>query len=1139
MIGGLLSRPPFVGREHELTRLQPILDAAVSGHGRLLLVSGEPGIGKTRFAEELESRARRRGMAAHWGSGVEDGGAPAFLPWMQVLRAVTHEYDKEALRAAAGRGADDLALVLPELRMRLPEVGDLPAPGDSPQLRFRLFDSITSFLVHIALKQPLLLVFDDLHCADRPSLLLLEHLAREIRHAPLLIVATYRDVPSKENPLILTLCELGRMTSTVRLQLRGLTANELARLIEVTAGVHAPALSAALHRETEGNPFFTTEVLRPLIANGQLTGTPAAKLAIPATVREAINRGLGPLSQECCDVLAIAAVIGREFDADLLHRVLGVRAATLADAIDEAMAAQVINEASPGRYRFSHALARQTLYEHLTATDRKRWHEQVAAAVETASGGETRSAELAYHFAAAAELGGNSEKAVTYGRQAGDAALAALAYEEAARLYEIALREMARSGANSGRPRAELLLNLGRAQERLGYREAALASYEVATEIARTHGLPDLLARIAVAMSDVSYYPEPSPLATGLLYEALERLGEDAPERPLVQASLAFRLVWTDLPQAQHLARRAVVLGRRVNRGGLPTVLKHAHVVLWGPDAQPEERLALTAELEEIGRKAANREMIAEAALRRLFDLLILGDIERAQRESRAYATLAHELGDANHRWYAAIFAIIVGILQGRFSEAESMIEHALAATENPPPFLVDEVRRMRSAIHIARGDFVECERVATQTDMHSPFAAATALAARIGQAYLCSEAGRMADARREFEELARDEFVGVVRYMNWHTNIALLAIVCARVGDVRRAAILYDLLQPHEGRCVAAGVPIVGVGAVSRFLGLLATTLLRWQDAERHFEAAVAMNARMGAEPALAYTRYDYAAMLLARGCPQDLLVAQELLRAAGETAHALGMKPLAERVAACEQNDHSPMAARERAPDVAVRKSTSPPRASASLRPEGDYWSIGFAGDILRLKDSKGLHYLACLLPHPGRAFHALDLVQSSFVLNRQPPRKRQIGGSEPLLDPKARAEYTRQLGELREELDEAELFNDLGRLGRAREQTECMTHELAAALGLDGRARKTAAPAERARLLVTQRIKATLKRIREHRPALAQHLATSIKTGYFCAYTPDPLHPIRWLTGLVLAFIGQALLDDPAGLLFLGDF
>ena len=310
----------FVGRQREMGDLKACLEDALSGRGRLVTLVGEPGIGKTRTAQELATYAGLRSAQVLWGRCYEEQGMPPYWPWVQAIRSYVRERDPDQLRSEMGAGAADIAEVVSDVKERLPDLRPPPQLESPEQARFRLFDSITAFLKSASQKQPLVLVLDDLHWADQPSLLLLQFVARELGNSRLLLVGTYRDVElSRQHPLAETLGELTRERLFQRVLLRGLSQQDVGRFIEVAAGVDPPlGLTEAVHTQTEGNPLFVTEVVRLLVQEGELTQESGSRdswtVRIPEGVREVIGRRLNRLSQRCNETLTIASVVGREFE---------------------------------------------------------------------------------------------------------------------------------------------------------------------------------------------------------------------------------------------------------------------------------------------------------------------------------------------------------------------------------------------------------------------------------------------------------------------------------------------------------------------------------------------------------------------------------------------------------------------------------------------------------------------------------------------------------------------------------------------------------------------------------------------------------------------------------------------------------
>ena len=474
-------RRTFVGREPELRQLQAAYDGAVSGQGALAVVVGEPGIGKTSLTEQLATYATIRGGRTLVGHSYEEGSLSLpYLPFVEAMRSYVLAREPEALRTDLGSGAADVARIVSEVRERL-HVEPAPANiADADEERYRLFQSITAFLRNAATVQPLVIVLEDLHDADRGTLDLLVHLFRNLEGARLLLIGTYRDVEvDRSHPLSSVLAELRRGAAVARVLLRGLTADEVQRMMSQLSGQDVPwRLAEAVHRQTEGNPLFIQEVLRYLVEEGLIKReegrwrraseeTPL-ELGIPEGLRDVIGKRLSRLSERANQMLAVAAVMGREFRLDVLQRVAGLEEEPLYEALAEAKAVAVVEErAAIGAavsYRFTHAFFRQTLYEETIAPRRIRLHQQVARALEAVYGRrlEEHAAELAEHYAYSSDPA-DLAKAVEYGELAAARAMSVFAYGEAARHLEQALKVQEVLNPDDKAKRCDLLLALGEA----------------------------------------------------------------------------------------------------------------------------------------------------------------------------------------------------------------------------------------------------------------------------------------------------------------------------------------------------------------------------------------------------------------------------------------------------------------------------------------------------------------------------------------------------------------------------------------------------------------------------------------------------------------------------------------------------
>ncbi len=896
----------FVGREHEMDELRAGLEDALSGRGRLLMLVGEPGIGKTRTAEELMTYAQLRKAQVLWGRCYEGEGAPAYWPWVQAIRSYVHDRDPKALLSEMGSGAADIGQIVSEVRERLP--GLPPPPTLEPeQARFRLFDGITTFLKNASKSEALVLVLDDLHWADKPSLLLLQFLARELRGARLLVIGTYRDIElGRQHPLAQALGELGREQLTQRIVLRGLSEHDVGRFIEITAGRKPPeTLVAAVYKETEGNPFFVNEVVRLLVSDGRLVHPETVKswsVDIPQGVREVISRRLDRLSDECNRVLTTASVIGREFSLELLERVSELSSDRLIDVLEEAMAARVIAEVprAVGRYIFAHALIRETLYGELTTTRRVRSHRQIGEALEQLYGAnpEPHLAELAYHFSEAMQ-GGDVERAIGYAVRAGDRAAALMAHEQAVHHYEMGLQAL-ELHARGQQGRSALLLKLSDALWRAGEYDRAKAIAKEAADLARSLGAAEELARAALAYGGrllAFAAVQPDETLIGLCEEALVRLGNSD---HTLRASLLARLA-EEITLAAPYERRAALCGEAVamaRRLGDPVVLAHAlraaHWALWVPE-NLAERLAQADEIIQLAERAGDRALLYEGYGFRLWDLCERGDVVQAQRESERHRRLADELRQPYYRWSVPVIGVFLAFMRGCLAEVEPLAQQALQLgqeAQNSNAALVFGVQM--SLLLREQGRHQEEEAFMMGLDLY-PLIVPNLRCAR-ARFYL--DLGREAEARAEFAELVA-HFGELPRNFLWLSSLAFLAEACARLADAERAPALYEMLRPFAQLTVTIG-PVVPLGSAARYLGLLAAALGRHTDAAEHFEAALAMNARMGMQQAVARTQVNYAELLLARNSSGDRAKALELLNRALDIGRTLGMKVLVEQALA-----------------------------------------------------------------------------------------------------------------------------------------------------------------------------------------------------------------------------------------------
>lgn len=448
---------PLVGRTAELAALEHMLAQSRAGRSGVVLMAGEPGVGKTRLATELARRATDRGVAVAWGRCFEGDAAPAFWPWTQVLRALLGDLDAETLRSRMGSSAAALGLVVPELGEPFPEtVGDAAAGYDPEKARLHLYTTVCRVVESLVRGRPLLVVLDDLHWADPASLQLLGFAAAQLVGLRVLIVGTYRDTEvDSSHPLGATLAELVRQGAT-RVALGGLDRVQVGEFVTTATGsVPDDALVARVWDRTNGNPFFVDQLVRLVESRGGVAEVLATE--VPGGVRDVILHRVGLLPEGTGQVLRLAAVVGRDFEMDVLARVANGDEEHLLDRVETALRSGLVVEQpeTVGRYHFVHALVRETLYDDLSALRRAKLHRRIGEVLEQRGG--TDPLELAHHFWQA-EPAGTAEKALEHAIRAADHAMARLAYEQAEEQLRRTLELAARLPEGADRSRLELEL---------------------------------------------------------------------------------------------------------------------------------------------------------------------------------------------------------------------------------------------------------------------------------------------------------------------------------------------------------------------------------------------------------------------------------------------------------------------------------------------------------------------------------------------------------------------------------------------------------------------------------------------------------------------------------------------------------
>ncbi len=920
---GMPDETPFVGRRSELARIRSHLDAALEGSGRIAMLAGEPGIGKTRTALELERYAVNHGFHVLWGYSYEEVGAPPYWTWVQPIRSYVESADPVRLRDEMREGALEISEIVPEVRDLVSESPDILV-GEAPeQARFRLFDAVTSFLLRASSHRPLLIVLDNLHWGHHSSLLLLNFLASAIADHRILIVGTYRDEDiTRGHPLIRALGDLNRLDHFDRLILRGLTASDIGDLIAETCGAHGHGrLAEMIHLHTEGNPFFVTELVRLLYQEGVLDGNASEAEAllrdrVPAGVREVIGRHLDRLSGPCSSVLSIASVIGREFSLEQLLALpqesyidmrLSGDSAQIMEAVDEAIASRMIEEVdhAAGRFRFVHALIRRTLSAELSTSTKIRLHAWIAETFERlyANGANGRLGELVRHFSEAEALLG-SDKLITYLILAGEQALGIYAYEEALGYFRQALAAMGDSDADARL--ASILFGLGRSQVATAQRHEMQDAVETLT---RAFDYYEKTGDTEMALQVAEYPVMATTGITGithLLSRALDMAGPDSHRSGRLWGRYirAAALERGDYDEADDAYRRAVEIARRESDIALEV---HASADAGSVDGY---YLELTQGLEkclraiDLADRVRRPDLEATALNWAATILLITGRPVRARHYAEACLANAEKLRDG-YRIAGAIDNLEdLARLEGNWDLARELSDHGLRITPRDGRLLAFRaVLEYDSGADDQGNVFLERLIEAIEDREIGPTLLNTCAA-------LCLPVITEITGRNDHADLARLAAERVVGSPEATPGLLLSARAGRALNalaqrDVVAAANLYQRLRAHSGIMVYGGVT-----AVDRVLGLLAGLTGDVARADSHFTTAARLCHQAGYRPEYAWNAYSWASVLsgvytdtaagksppAANGTERALSLLDEAL----DIAHELGMGPLASKSSA-----------------------------------------------------------------------------------------------------------------------------------------------------------------------------------------------------------------------------------------------
>lgn len=893
-----------VGRESDIETIAIAAKRVASGEGReVLLISGEAGLGKTTLVAEAARAAFDTGAVVLFGHCEEDLATPYQL-FAEVLgHYVTHAPEDRLLAHVAVHGSE-LARLVPSLARRIPDLPTSTAT-DTDSERFQLFAAVVGLLNAASTQEPVVIVLDDLQWADQGSLLMLRHLAASEQSMRVLVLGTYRDSElSQAHALREALGVLRRHSGVSRIELTGLDDTGVVTFLESAAGHTLDdagiGLAHAVYRETDGNPFFVSEVLRHLSETGAIYQDTSGRwmsddspdqIALPDSVREVIGGRVVRLGPEAERVLAMAAVIGRDFDLGLLARATTTSEDDTLDILDAAAAVALVRELAdtPGRYSFAHALIQRTLYEDLGATRRARAHRQVAEALEQLCGNRpgNRVGELARHWLAATQPT-DLAKTIDYSRRAGDAALAALAPADALGYYAQALDLFAQADDSDPVLGLDLLIGLGTAQRQTGdptSRGALLDAARRAAELGDTDRLvAAALANNRGAFSAAGVIDRDK---VEVLEIALDRLPGDHPDRALVLATLCSELaIGSPLERRQELADSALAIAE--NSGDDASTLRVLNHILFPLLVPPllDQSLSRTAQALARAERVGDPLQSILALLWRAFTAFRAGHLEEMDRCLEIMSSVAEDLGQPTAFWGIAILRATRAMISGDTDRVEELATEALQiGTDGGEPDATLVFGAQLIIVNLQRGtlgDFVPLleEMAAVAPDLPGSLDPPLAVAH--------AESQRTDDVRRILERIAAEDFDAPMDSI-WLGAMACYAEAATVVDDPRLARPLFDRLAPWHAQLVTTGGVSV-LGPVSHYLGGLATVLDRLDEADAYFAESAATNARMGATFFAARTDYLWGRMLAQRHASGDIDKGRALLTNAHAVAAAHG---------------------------------------------------------------------------------------------------------------------------------------------------------------------------------------------------------------------------------------------------------
>jgi tetratricopeptide (TPR) repeat protein len=864
----------FVGRETEMNQLQSAFNNAVSNQGSLVMVVGEPGIGKTALTEQLATYVTSKGGKTLTGHCYSERSLSLpYLAFVEALGSYARSRDVMELKKEVGTGAADIARIIPEIRERL-KVEPRPK-GDPDEERYRLMQSVVGFLSNIASTQPILFILEDLHNADKGTLEMLTHVCRNMAVTRLLLVSTYRDVEvDRTHPLSSTLAELRRLPMFKRVLLRGLNADEVSRMLSNITGQEMPlSLAEAIHRQTEGNPLFVQEVVRYLVEEGVISPQGEVRqkpkdipveMKIPDGLRDVIGKRLSSLSVSCNRMLAVAAVIGRDFRLEVLQKVAGMTDEEIFKTLDEAKKAAVIEErtgvGAAVNYRFAHAFFQQTLYEEIIAPRRIRLHQQVARTLEKVykTRLEEHAAELAEHFSHSS-TNNDLKKAVSYGEMAAKRAIDVYAYGEAVRLLDQAIKVQEVLDPEDKVKLCDLLIATGEARLDAGdFKHIMDDEAPQALALAEALGDGQRMFRISwLAYQSIGNYgglytvssPEGMNWINLLDKYALPNTEERVVADMALGGAKAGLGEWAE---ARRLLHQGISLARELKNAD--TFALNAAMFLFLCLSLPEqvELWKLAEEIEAGWQKTSLRIRLRSMPYTASF-FLAMGESARAADLMREFAGWIKQ--QPNFLAMKLMADACFQLMNGELEEATKTVREIglLREESGQPDIIISEFPGLRLAGYLGRAASAlrEEERKLRLTGIRiNPWS----------RAYYLAHAGEERKVTPILDGLV-GWYAPPAEPLKSHIIEDMLLLETAVVACHKRAAeMLFTHIRNTPFKTTGFWYPT----CVARHLGGAAALLERYDEARKYYDEAIKVCTEMKFRPELALTRLQFAELLL-----------------------------------------------------------------------------------------------------------------------------------------------------------------------------------------------------------------------------------------------------------------------------------